>query len=326
MKHALERLLASPIDLSPIESLAVFHERLEAMARGLDAPPDRALLSGLVGDRVAYAFAGGYRAALASLVRGKLDEARASRVGSICITEEGGGHPRAVKTTLRPIGDGRFTLTGRKQWATAAPFADVLLVAASTGADEQGRNRLVIVAVETRARPSLGDAAPTGALRTPGVTLEKMPDPPFAPELPHAVVKLEGVEVTSADILPGDGYEAYVKPFRTIEDAHVFLALTGHIVRAARAYGGSREIIERAAAIALSLRAVAEMDPSAPTTHVALAGALDLGRQLVTDAAPVWANAPTEIRDRWERDRALAMVAERARAERRSRAWERLAG
>ena len=309
MTNGLSRVLASPIDLSPMDSIEAFRERFERAAEGLDAPGERALVAGFVADRVAFAFAGGYRAALGRLVRGKLDEARAARVGSICITEEGGGHPRAVKTELRPIGEGAFELHGRKQWATAAPFADVLLVAASTGADDQGRNRLVIVSVSARA---------------PGVSLEKMPDPPFAPELPHAVVRLDGARVTPADVLPGDGYEAYVKPFRTIEDAHVFLALAGHLVRVARAYGGSREAIEQAAALSLALCAIAEMDPSSPVTHVALAGALDQGRRLVEASSGVFAKAPDDVRARWERDRPLTMVAERARSERRKKAFESL--
>ena len=311
MAHVLSRLLASPVDLRPIDSAAAWDARFGEASAGLDVPADRALIAGFVADRVAYAFAGGYQAALARLTEGKIDPSRAGRVTSLCITEEGGGHPRAVKTTLAPLGDGRFALTGRKQWATGAPLADRLLVAASTGADEAGRNRLRVVAIDARA---------------PGVALEKMPDPPFAPELPHAIVKLSGVEVREADVLPGDGYDAYVKPFRTIEDAHVFLALVGHVVRAARAYGGGREVIELAAAAALALREVAAMDPSAAETHVALAGALDLGRRLVVESAPVWGGAPEEVRARWERDRALAGVAERARGERRARAWERLGG
>jgi acyl-CoA dehydrogenase len=311
MAHVLSLVLASPVDLRPIASVADWDARFADATRDLDAPADRALAAGFVADRVAYAFAGGYQAALAQLTKGKLDPARAGRVTSLCITEEGGGHPRAVKTALAPLGEGRFSLTGRKQWATGAPLADRLLVAASTGLDEAGRNRLRLVAVDARA---------------PGVTLEKMPDPPFAPELPHAIVKLDGVEVREADLLPGDGYEAYVKPFRTIEDAHVFLALVGHVVRAARAYGGAREVIELAAATALALREVAVMDPSAAGTHVALAGALELGRRLLGEAAQVWSLAPEDVRARWERDRALAGVAERARAERRARAWERLGG
>lgn len=311
MAHVLSLLLASPIDLRPIASVAEWGARFADAARDVDAPADRALVAGFVADRVAYAFAGGYQAALVQLTRGKLDPARAGRVTSLCFTEEGGGHPRAVKTALTPLGEGRFSLTGRKQWATGAPLADGLLVAASTGLDEAGRNRLRLVAVDARA---------------PGVTLEKMPDPPFAPELPHAIVMLDGVEVREADLLPGDGYEAYVKPFRTIEDAHVFLALVGHVVRGARAYGGAREVIELAAAAALALREVAEMDPSAAETHVALAGALELGRRLLGEAAQVWSLAPEDVRARWERDRALAGVAERARAGRRTRAWERIGG
>lgn len=311
MESVLARVLTNPIDRTPIASLAEWRARFDPGVAGVASTADRALLAGFLADRLAYAFAGGYAAALQSLVRGKLDAERAARVGSLCITEEGGGHPRAVKTTLRALGDGRRALSGRKQWATAAPAADQLLVAASIGADAEGRNRLALVCVDASA---------------PGVTLERMPDPPFAPELPHAVVRLADVVVSDADVLPGDGYEAYVKPFRTVEDAHVFLALVGQIVRATRAYDGPREVVELAIATALALRSVTEMDPSAPATHVALAGALDLGRRLLAESASVWGAAPDDVRSRWERDRALTMVAERARSERRARAWERLGG
>jgi acyl-CoA dehydrogenase len=309
MVDVLARLLSSAIDTTPIASVAEWQARFADAVAGLDEPADRSLVAGFVADRIAYAFAGGYQAGLAQLTRGKLDAARAGRATSLCITEEGGGHPRAVKTTLRALGNGQFSITGRKQWATAASLADVLLIAVSTGADAQGRNRLALVAVEARAA---------------GVTLEKMPDPPFAPELPHAVVKLDGAVVSERDVLPGDGYEAYVKPFRTIEDTHVFLALVGHVIRGARVYGGARETLELAAATAVALRAIAAQDPSAAATHVGLAGALDLGRRLMSEAGAFFQNAPEEVRARWERDRALASVAERARGERRARAWERL--
>jgi acyl-CoA dehydrogenase len=309
MAQVIRTLLAGELDLAPIDSIAAWRERQAKVAAGVVEPADRALLAGFAADRVAYAFAGGYEAALERLTRGKLDAARRGRPTSLCITEEGGGHPRAVKTTLTPEPDGRLSLRGRKQWATGAPLADLLLVAASTGSDAAGRNRLVLVAVDARAL---------------GVTLTRMPEPPFAPELPHAQVELDGVVVAAGDVLPGDGYDTYVKPFRTIEDAHVFLALVGHLIRAARAYRGPRELIERAVASALALREVAAMDASAPETHVALAGALDLGRSLIERAGEIWEKAPADVRARWERDHALSRVAERARTERRARAWERL--
>ncbi|MEZ4301349.1 MAG: acyl-CoA dehydrogenase family protein [Polyangiaceae bacterium] len=299
MSRALSLLLTTPPDPAEVSSLEAWRARHEAAVAGLEDPADRALAAGFAADRVAYAFAGGYSAALDRLTRGKLQGARAGRATSLCITEEGGGHPNAVKTALAEHADGRRTLTGKKQWATGAPLADVLLIAASTGLDAQGRNRLALVAIDARA---------------PGVKLEKMPDPPFAPELPHARIELDAVAVTSADVLPGDGYEVYVKPFRTIEDAHVFLALLGHLVRCARLYAGPRDFTERALASALALHAVAAMDPSAPETHLALAGALDLGRALVAQSDAALASAPPGVRARWERDRALTMVAERARS------------
>ena len=39
----------------------------------------------------------------------------------------------------------------------------------------------------------------------------------FVPEISHAEVELDRVKVSDADVLPGDGYDDYLKPFRTIE-------------------------------------------------------------------------------------------------------------
>ena len=49
-------------------------------------------------------------------------------------------------------------------------------------------------------------------------------------EIPHAEVGLDRVRVEASAVLPGDGYADYVKPFRTIEDAHVHCALLGYLV------------------------------------------------------------------------------------------------
>ncbi len=46
----------------------------------------------------------------------------------------------------------------------------------------------------------------------------------FVPEVPHARVQLNDVRLDAAALLPGDGYQAYVQPFRSIADMHVTLA------------------------------------------------------------------------------------------------------
>ena len=53
-------------------------------------------------------------------------------------------------------------------------------------------------------------------------------------QLGHLFVSLSDVAITAHEILPGDGYDRYLKPFRTVEDIHVHAALLGHAIGAAR--------------------------------------------------------------------------------------------
>jgi len=261
-----------------------------------ERPIDRALRGGHAADGVGPAFVAGYGAALAALVPGV-----AART-SLCATEQGGAHPRAIATTLA---DGR--LRGRKTWATLAHQAELLLVVASTGADERGRNRLRLVRVRADA---------------PGVTITPMPAPPFAPEIGHAEVVLD-VAVAADDVLPGDGYDDYLKPFRTVEDVHVHAALLGWVLALAERHAWPHELIERLLAVAAALRALAAAPPLAPATHLALAGAIATTRELL-DRAP-WASLDPDAHARWQRDRPLLDVAGRARAARLEAAWRAVA-
>jgi hypothetical protein len=155
-----------------------------------------------------------------------------------------------------------------------------------------------------------------------GVTRTRIPDTPFAPEIGHAQVALEGVEVRAEDILPGDGYDRYLKPFRTIEDTHVHAALLGFLSGVAARHGWPRRVREELAALVASIRAIALEEPSAAELHVALAGALSLARRLVSETTEHWALVPAEERARWERDRPLLGVAEKARGARLESAWK----
>jgi len=65
--------------------------------------PDRAVAGGFLADRVAYAFANGYHSALLGLVPSLSPDA----FPALCITEEGGGHPRMIKSRLAPIDPAR---------------------------------------------------------------------------------------------------------------------------------------------------------------------------------------------------------------------------
>jgi acyl-CoA dehydrogenase len=262
---------------------------------------ERAAVGGRAAASVGWAFACGYEAALA-----RLDPAAVGRgsLAALCATEEGGGHPRAIRTSLVLRPDGGGTLTGQKSWVTLGSDAQTLLVVASTGQDEQGRNRLRVVRVP--------------ASRA-GVRVEPGPPIPFASDIGHARAVFEGVAVEASEVLPGDGYDTVLKPFRTIEDIHVMAAILGWGIGVARSSGWEPAWTEHALAVLLSLRTLGAASPSDPATHVALAGGIAETKQLLESGA--WERAAPAVKAGWERDRALLGVASTVRAARLKAAW-----
>ena len=111
-----------------------------------------------------------------------------------------------------------------------------------------------------------------------------MPETAFVPEVPHARVQLQGVRVDAAALLPGDGYARYVKPFRTVEDIHVTLAVLAYLLREARHRGWPQEFSERTTALLVAFAELATASADAATTHVALAGASSWAQRLYADA------------------------------------------
>lgn len=306
MEAILTALLAPP-PLVEATRLDEFFAGARGALRGL-SPIGAALVGGALADRLGFAFAAGYRGALAALVPAGADD----EVASLCASEAGGAHPRAIATRLAR-GDAGWTLTGTKTFATLGHDATVLWVVASTGveegADGKPRNRLRLVRVRA-------DAA--------GITRRRLPDTPFAPEIGHAEIVFAGTPVADADVQPGDGYERYLKPFRTVEDVHVHAAATGFVSGVAARHGWPRELRERLAAGAAALVALASADPSSPAVHVGVEGALATARRILDDAEPCWASVDPAARQRWERDRPLFAVAQRARTLRLEAAWRAL--
>ncbi|HSQ65668.1 MAG TPA: acyl-CoA dehydrogenase family protein [Polyangiaceae bacterium] len=290
--------LLGPRSFDATLDLEACYETLEALDARFESSIDRAAAGGFVADRLGYAFVAGYRAALACLAPG------VSRA-SLCATEDGGAHPRAIRTRIEPQGDA-FVLTGQKTYATLASRARTLLVVASAG-ERSGRNSLRVATLP--------------ASRA-GVKVEDRPPVAFAPEIPHARVSFEAVRVEPAELAPGDGYETVLKPFRTLEDVHVMASLLGHVVRLTRQFAESTDTLELALATLAALRDCGARDPLAPSTHVTLAGIL--GEATRAAGGCTLARADEATRARWQRDLPLLQVAAGARAARRQAAYERL--
>lgn len=72
--------------------------------------------------------------------------------GSATSEPEAGSDPQAIATTATPEGDG-FRIRGKKSWCAGANVADILLVVASRGRDDRGRNILTPFIVEKSQSP-----------------------------------------------------------------------------------------------------------------------------------------------------------------------------
>jgi alkylation response protein AidB-like acyl-CoA dehydrogenase len=284
--------------------VAAWWPRHRALASVWRNPLDRAIAGGFAADRLGWAFASGYQAALHALFPALPED----RICALCVTEAGGNHPRAIASTLTRAAGG-WRLDGAKRWTTLGPQGGLFLVAARDAAVSGERVALHIARV-----PS--DSA--------GVTIEPMTETRFVPEVPHARLRFDNVGVADDALLPGDGYDDYVKRFRTVEDIHVHAAVLAYLVGEARRLDWPPAWLERAAAALHALRAIAQEDPSLPATHIALAGALAIGEALVAQADTHWRGARGEAAARWQRDKELLEVAGTARALRTARAWERM--
>lgn len=264
-----------------------------------DAPIDRAIVGALSVDRVAWAFAGGYLAALQHMIPSLGRDGFAS----LAATEEGGAHPRAIQTTF----DGEV-LHGHKRWVTvpgqASGPSSFFVVAQLPGAHSDGRPQLVLTRVRS-------DAANLIIERTSA---------PFVPELAHAALKLDGVK---AEALPGDGYADYLKPFRTVEDLHVHGAMAALALGLAHRIDAPKPPRERLLAALVTIRALALADPKSPAVHLALGGVISEVGDAIRALAPAFQALEPSTLEAWERDRVLFTVAAKAREARLEAAWSK---
>lgn len=262
----------------------------------------RAFVSGFEADRVGFAFASGYTEALGSLVP-VLTGIRSA----LCVTEAGGHRPRELSSTLTENEDGSFRLDGEKTFVTLGGDVEELLVVAAAGLDDHDRPRLRMARI-----PRKRD----------GLQLEVLPELAFCPEIPHAKIELKGVLVTPDEMLVGDAYDEYVKPFRTTEDLHVLAAIVGFLMRIARRTGWSKAHREALAAFVAAIYPLGLAEPLDAGVHVSLGGVFRRLELLIDQLD--WSAVDSTTRARFERDRPILRVASAARDQRLKIAWRRL--
>ena len=307
MNPALIACLRAPPQGRTIDDVADWWLVWQSLNSTGTDPAALAVAGGFAADRVGWAFSSGYQAALRAL----LPELPHDTLAAFCVTEAEGNRPRDIRTTIAPQPDGTLRIDGAKRWTTLCPASTLLLIVGALPVpDGAGRPALRVARVPVPA---------------PGLVLQPMPPTRFVPEVPHAQLLMQDLRVGADALLPLDGYDAYVKPFRTIEDLHVTLAVLAYLLREGRARRWPAAFNEEVVAALALLLQLAGADTRAASTHIALAGALRFAHRLYADAAPLWAAAGDDAAARrWRRDAALFEVAGSAREQRAKRAWERL--
>ncbi|MNC37172.1 hypothetical protein D3C75_857280 [compost metagenome] len=193
-------------------------------------------------------------------------------------------------------------LSGSKDFVTAGLDADWLLVAArSEAAGEAVQLSLAVV------YPG-----------EPGVRLEPLPALPLMPEVGHARLHLDQA---LCERLAGDGWDAYVKPFRSLEDLYVLSALCAWL------YGVGQD---NAWPQALQLRLIALLGGCAEGSrqcadaiacHLLLGGLFAQFAALKDEINQVLSTTPGDWATLWQRDQGLLEIASAARAKRLAKAW-----
>lgn len=278
------------------------HERLPAvgleewyaglLARlGTPAPFELALLGGRWAATPGLAFLAGYQGALRVLW-----PSAPWSLGALCVTENKSTRPADLQTRLSGL-----LLSGRKDFVTAAEAADWLLVAARE--EEPGQAAQLALGVVFNGAP--------------GVRIEALPALPLMPEIGHGRLHLDGAH---CERLAGDGWQAYVKPFRSIEDLHVLGALAAWLYGIGRDSAWPQALQLRLLGLLAGCAETARQCPSSPAAHLLLAGLFAQLAALDSELDAAFAAGPAEWAALWQRDKGLLAIAGAARDKRLQKA------
>lgn len=237
------------------------------------------------------AFLVGYQAALRMLW-----PSAPLSLGALCATEQRSLRPADMHTRLADL-----RLSGRKDFVTAGDAADWLLVAARS--EEPGETPRLSLAVVYPGEP--------------GVKVEKLPALPLMPDISHGRLHLDGA---LCELLAGDGWDAYVKPFRTLEDVYVLSAMTAWLYGVGQDSDWPQTLQLRLLALLAGCAEASRQPPNHPAGHVLLGGLFAQFESLSLEVDQALAQGDPEWTAMWQRDRGVMQLAAVARARRLAKA------
>ncbi|WP_047526535.1 acyl-CoA dehydrogenase [Pseudomonas sp. 11/12A] len=258
---------------------------------GTVTPFDLAVAGGRMMATPGLAFLVGYQAALRMLW-----PSAPSSLGALCATEQRSLRVADMQTRLHDL-----RLSGRKDFVTAGDAADWLLIAARSEAP--GDDPCLSLAVVYPGEP--------------GVRVEKLAAIPLMPDVSHGRVFLDNA---LCELLAGDGWGAYVKPFRTLEDIYVLSAMTAWLYGVGQDSDWPQALQLRLLALQAGCAEVSRQAPNNPCGHVLLGGLFAQFEGLKAEINQALAEGPPQWAAMWQRDQAVMDLAAGARGKRLAKA------
>lgn len=254
-----------------------------------------AVALGLRCNNMSQAFSLAYRCALQSL----LPQLATNKWAAMCVTETSGNHPKHIESQLGDRG-----VNGQKSFVTMATLAQQLLVIVKQG-EENDRPKLKAVLIDS-------DQA--------GVELVQFPPLGMLKEVPHGKVTFKNA---NADVLSGDGYSKYSKPFRTLEDTFAALVASSFILSMAKRFNLNYVVIQKALGVISQLVSL----PLLPNSwlHLQVDESLKAFTNLIELFEAHFSFLPDAIKEEWLADKKIFSIAHSARENRLNKVIESLA-
>lgn len=262
-----------------------------------------AISAALRADRLAWAFFGGYQGAIQAAFP---DQTHPGLVAALGVNESG---RKITQITTVLDRDGQsLRLQGSKSWIVGGPDVQVLFVLAKLGGGpSDGPGSMAMVHL-----PLASQGATRGNPRPQSVI----------PELPHAGVEFNAVPIGESQVIRGDGYADYAKPFRMREDVFVTGCALAYLLAEARSASWPTKWSQRCVAAIAGLEACSAADPRETNAHILAAGTLSFAADVLRESEQHWVESQVSARKRWARDLPLLELGKEARRLRTIRAWE----
>ena len=262
-----------------------------------DKPPiEKAILGGFSCQQFSFAFMAGYQAALEHM----FPTVAPNELKALCVSEKNGGHPKAIQTTLIDN-----QLNGLKTYITAGSDVEHLLVLCKTDKVVNGRPQLKMVHL------------PKGAENTELTNFELS----FMKEVKHGKLAMSNTPIVDSQLLSGDGFSDYAKPFRTLEDICVGAAYQAMLLRQAIEHKWTEDLRDQILFSLFSLKNLLALPLLDQNTHILLAAQDDnFSKLLPSIESNIEATTSAPFKADWAMNKKLIGLGKKSKAARLAKA------